>query len=118
MEKLTCQNCGAPLNSDGKCPYCGTIYSINRTYDNSPVMVVQSHAQAQMLGVRVCIPHEERALFRGSEDYLQKRTIAEMRERMADALVNYLRIDVREDPVQRATIFDGTIRVLPPDFMF
>lgn len=118
MEKLTCQNCGAPLNSDGKCLYCGTIYSINRLYDNSPVLVVQSHAQAQVLGVRAYIPHKERALFRGDEDYLQKRTIAEMRERMADALVNYLRIDVREDPVQRATIFDGTIRVLPPDFMF
>lgn len=118
MEKLTCENCGAPLNNDGKCLYCGTIYRINRLYDGSPVLVVERHAQAQTLKVRTRISHEERSYFRGGEEALQRRTIAEMRERMADALVNYLQLDVHEDPFQRATIIDGTIRVLPPDFMF
>ena len=37
---------------------------------------------------------------------------------LAKGLAGFMKIETREDPYLRATIIRGTVRVVPPDFMF
>ena len=118
IEKLTCQNCGAPLDSNGKCSYCGTIYNISRTWDNTPVYVVEHTAPVETLRSRVEIPWFAREHFRGSENAFRDMSLSKLKQEMADALLAVMQVDVREDPCRQVTIIDGRVRVVPPDFMF
>ena len=118
MEKLTCQNCGAPLKRNGECPYCGTIYQISRQFDNTPIYVKQYDAKVETLRCRSEIPMEAFMQFEGSEENFRDMALHEMKHQMADALLGFMKVAVEQDPFRQVMIINGTVRVVPPGFMF
>lgn len=44
--------------------------------------------------------------------------VQDLAHSLADGLVNFMRVDVEEDPYRQATIIRGTVRVVPPDFRY
>lgn len=115
MEKLTCQNCGAPLSADGRCSYCGTRYKIDYTVEGPRYVTIYS-SPVQTLACQAEIPHRYRSL--ANEEELSKMAVSDLAHKLADGLTNFMRVDVEEDPFRRATIIRGTVRVVPPDFRY
>ena len=115
MEKLTCQNCGAPLSADGRCSYCGTRYKIDYTVEGPRYVTIYS-SPVQTLASKTEIPHRYRRL--GDDEALSKMAVQDLAHSLADGLVNFMRVDVEEDPYRQATIIRGTVRVVAPDFRY
>ena len=115
MEKLTCQNCGAPLSADGRCAYCGTHYKIDYSIDGPRYMVIHS-SPVQTLMARAEIPYRYRGI--GDDDALSKMAVEDLTHKLADGLADFMRLDVEDDPFMQATIIRGTVRVVPPDFRY
>lgn len=113
MEELKCKNCGAPLARDGHCEYCGAQYRIDR---NLPELhYVEVHApMTQTIGAEVIIDRWMRGRF--TPERISEYATEELSKRLASGLTEYLKLNVREDPLAEATIIRGTVRVIPPDF--
>ena len=113
MEKLTCQNCGGPLTASGKCPYCGTIYKLDHSLGEVRYIQVSS-APVQTIAAQASIPH----YLKQEPDLAAEYSLEQLSHELAKGLAGFMKIETREDPYLRATIIRGTVRVVPPDFMF
>ena len=115
MKELKCKNCGAPLTPDGRCEYCGARYKIEESCGQ--IYVVERLPPAtQTLGARVVIDKDRREVY--PPDALARIATERISRSLAEALKEYMKIDIREDPYLRATIIEGTVRVIPPDYRF
>ena len=115
MEKLTCQNCGAPLTKSGECKYCGTIHQLANNCDGLPYIVEFSNPRVQTIAAQVSISNYVRE---SHPDLAADFSLGKLREELAKGLAGFMRIDTREDPIMQTTIIRGTVRVVPPDFRF
>ena len=117
MERLICKGCGAPLTSDGLCEYCGSRYRFERTPElPEPVLVQVYTSPVQRLRVETAISYRatEGMPAELKRDIIQR----DLSRKLADGLLDYLKLSVREDPYMEATIVRGEIRVVPPDHRF
>lgn len=116
MEKLTCKNCGAPLDKNGKCSYCGTIYKIE--YDPVlPARIIELHsAPVKTLACQATIPRfiVDKMDPEAARDY----TLEELRNKMADGLLGMMEIHSEVEPYSDVMVVRGYVRVVPPEFRF
>ena len=60
MEALTCKCCGAPLEADGRCSYCGTRHKIDYISPQLRTLeVVSVPAKTQEISAFVAVPMED-----------------------------------------------------------
>ena len=116
MKEVNCPNCGAPIDGTGRCPYCGTVFEKAKNLGGEIHYIVVGDPQAEVLKSDVYLDYDE--LKRLPEDYMAKKSIDRITYDISKSLAEYLTIYVREDPVRRAKIISGSVRVLPPDFRF
>jgi len=116
MSKHNCPNCGAPLDGSGTCSYCGTVFEVKKNPFGEIVYVAVGDPQADVLRANTVIDYDHMRYI--PEDLLAKQAVDRIAHSIAESLAEYLKLDVREDPVRRAKIISGTIRVIPPDFRF
>ncbi len=116
MEKLTCKNCGAPLNRDGKCSYCGTIYRIEIDPVIPPRIVELYSAPVKTIACQSAIPRYmvEKMGPEAARDY----TLEELRHKMAEGLLGMMEIRSEVEPWSDIMVVRGTVRVVPPEFRF
>lgn len=112
MEKMTCENCGAPLDRSGTCHYCGTHYRIEQdkfvVVHSGPAQTVraEAHLSRQLLDMAY---RPEQAV---------DQTLHDLRRSLADALMGYMVIRKEYDPSLDVEIFKGEVRVVPPGYRF
>ena len=116
MKELKCKNCGAPLTRDGKCEYCGARYQIEPAFGETIHVMEILPPQAQTIGAEVVQDKYERRLLPAERS--AEMAVGMLKAKLVDALAEYLRLDVHEDLMSRATIVRGTIRVIPPDYRY
>ena len=115
LQELKCQNCGAALDDDGHCPYCGSRYKIERVLDYGIRYVPVYQTGVKKLCTFVEIPR----YMDGLSEETQGRYVADrMRVGLADALTEFLKITKEYNPVTGCDMIRGEIRVVPPDFRF
>ena len=105
-----CKNCGAPLNSEGKCEYCGAIYSPIIT----PIFL--ENPKATILTADVNISNDLRRHM--NPDDLSDYTIQQLSRKLAEGLSAYMKLRTSNDYFTDSTIIRGEVRILPPDFRF
>ncbi len=115
-DQLKCGSCGAPLKPDGlnwyRCEYCGTVYQ----REEGIHLVEVVHSPIQQLKARIAIPFEAGSYM--SEKDLAQYSIRELTCKLAEGLAAYMKLDVRKDPCEMATIVYGSVRIIPPDHRF
>ena len=114
-EKLTCQNCGAPLTPDGKCEYCGTHYKIEKQESN--VMYIETfHAPVETYKA-VCAVGCDTLHILGAEKSAEliQNTLA---KKLAEIIKGRMNISSYDDFRNDSKIFRGTIRIVTPDYRF
>lgn len=116
QKEYSCPNCGAPLDGTGRCSYCGTVFERSKNIVGEVHYIAVGDPQAKVLKSDVYLDYDEFA--RLPEEYLAKKSIERITYDISKSLAEYLTLDVREDPVRRAKIISGSVRVLPPDFRF
>ena len=115
METMTCKNCGAPLNDDLKCEYCGTQYR-REMKEDSMLYIQTCPAEIATLCTQITVADEE--LNRCPDDYLAERCLKEMTYAIAKQLVPFMDVAITTDPRMMTKIIRGRIRVVEPDFRF
>ena len=116
QKEYSCPNCGAPLDGTGRCSYCGTVFERSKNIVGEVHYIAVGEPQAKVLKSDAILDYYELAAL--PEEYLAQKTIDKITQSIAKSLEEYLTLDVREDPVRRAKIISGSVRVLPPDFRF
>ena len=116
MEKLTCKNCGAPLDKNGKCSYCGTIYKIEHD-PILPVRIVELHsAPVETLVCQATIPRS--VVEKIGQEAAKDCILEELRNKMADGLPSMMEIRSEVEPYSDIMVVRGYVRVVPPEFRF
>lgn len=115
LKKLTCTNCGAPLDSAGRCPYCGTRYQID-TFHGPPRLIEVHSGPVQTFEARVQIS-EIMAKHMDERD-LADYTIAELKHQLADGLVSMMEVRQTVDPREAVVTYRGRVRFVPPGYLF
>ena len=113
MEQLVCKSCGAPLESDGHCSYCGTRYKIDYT---RKVMIETTPAQIRKLVATVSF--DRRRAIHADEKELGEMAMKEIAREMADQLGSMIKYRTSYDYKLDVTLIRGELRVVEPDFRF
>ena len=115
MKELKCKNCGAPLERNGKCSYCGSVFEIS--YFGNEINFVEVGApKVETLQAVMEVPLEVRHYMKDED--ISAYSMRELSRQLAEGLAGYMRLDVMEDPCRMATIVRGRVRVLPPNSRF
>ena len=115
MTELNCRNCGAPLNRDGKCAYCGSVYRIEGR--GSEVRYVEIHSSpVQTLTCKAELPRFQAE--RMPESFLTDYVTENLRHELAKGLMEAMKVVIHEDRMRDVIVVRGTVRVVPPDFRF
>lgn len=115
MKPLTCINCGAPIDrSSMKCEYCGTQYE--REYDGTNVRFVVDRPGVHTLRAEVMV--DDLSLRRSPPEAMERHIMNRMRQTIADGLMEYLKMEVAQDPLRRCRIIRGEVRVLDPSWEY
>lgn len=116
LEELKCINCGAPLDQATlKCEYCGSQFA--KKEERGLIHYVQTcPAQVATLGAQVGISDETMRYM--PADQVSDFTIRELKYKLAEALMPYMKIETHRDPCTMTQMVRGTIRVVEPDFRF
>ena len=95
-----------------RCPYCDTQYE--RQFDGTPV-----HFTVERPGVHKIVAQIEidnLMTSRCQSEEISARAIRKLREGIADALTEYMRLEISQDPKHMCQIIRGEVRVLYPSF--
>ena len=111
MEKLTCQNCGAPLDRSGKCQYCGTIHQIGREH----VRIIRM-GPAQTIESKTLVSQHMAEVMDAPD--LAEYALEDLRNQLAEGLMGFMEIRTEFDPYSNVQIYRGTVRVVPPGVQF
>lgn len=112
IEVLTCSNCGAPINrATMTCPYCKTQYS--SSHPELRIEVVKPGAHR--IGVESRIPQR---FVDASPETATKMVLSEMRNKLADGLLDYMRVTTSRGYgfMDECQIIRGEVMVLDPYF--
>ncbi len=112
MKAMVCKQCGAPINPRTMmCEYCGTKYRDEPTFS---VLHIERPG-AITLGAAILVPDEEMWLLKDDIGHIVRN---EMTRKLAEAIEPNVEYMISEDPMQRAHIVKGRIRILPPGYRF
>lgn len=117
VTQLVCKACGAPLERDGHCAYCGSRYHIEG--GSRPLLVEVEHPQVRRV-VAKC---------RVSDDLIHAGTVADSErlgemtrdrivQELARSLTSAIKFTSEHDPIERCVLVRGELRVVEPDFRF
>jgi len=115
MKELKCKNCGAPLERNGKCSYCGSVFEVSY-FENEIKFVEVGAPKVETLQAVMEVPFEARHYMKDED--ISAYSLRELSRQLAEGLAGYMRLDVMEDPCRMATIVRGRVRVLPPNSRF
>jgi len=118
-EKLTCENCGAPISPGGKCPYCGTSYKLERNAYNPQEKFFRIEVERPGVHTLRAIAAIDRETYMNAPaEAVADCAIHQIKRQMMDELTAFIRFDREEDPFMDRTLIRGTIRVVDPSFRF
>lgn len=116
LQSLTCKNCGGSINrATYVCEYCGTAYE-----DRSgiPYIIETQQKPCKVLQTSTAIPEE---LLRSDclpRDYIVNKAMDDIRDQLAKALEDYLKIEMTYDPRKMRQVITAQVRVIEPDYRF
>ena len=112
MEPLTCKACGAPLERDGHCAYCGARYKIEDGLQ--PIVYELENPRVRRI---VAETRYNEFIAKEINDIgtIAMRNIA---GDMAHKLTEAIKYTTCYDPMRMEVIVRGELRVVDPDFRF
>ena len=93
-----------------KFEYCGSVYEVE-CYRGGISFIEISRPQPRKLVAQVIISNEARLL---QPETLSGYVVGQLRQQIADALANVMRVTVEDSPYCQETIVRGEICVIPP----
>lgn len=116
FKPMICPNCGGTINSDrGVCEYCGTHF------DTGIMQIELSSypARTSILGANQRISQELlRTMRRLHPDTWTVDIMKTLSHQMAEKLIPFIEMDIRNEPETMSAMISGRLRVLPPDYRF
>ena len=125
-EVVNCKNCGAPLDAAGKCAYCGSIWKVQPRELGPPMIVSVYSSPVQTISTEVRLSRHMHPMF-DSESFPVELAetdggvtyiMDQMRHQLADGLKDMIKLTTRIEPGSDVQVIRGTVRVVPPDFLF
>ena len=113
MDQLKCESCGAPLEHDGHCSYCGARYKVD---NNDRIVFMEYRPGVQKIVAQTAIPDWLRDLAMQKE--LGTMAQKEIAHSLAEHLGDMIKYTTSYDPVFQRTMIRGEVRVVEPDFRF
>ena len=107
--QLKCNECGAPLNRDGKCEYCGAQYKLE-----NEILVQTIQAPVKTLACMTTF-HNDGFM---DEKVQVERSMDIIREQIAEGLLGMVKYQTEYNPIDNITMIRGTVRVVEPNFCF
>lgn len=112
LKPLVCQQCGGTIDRKTmKCPYCDTQYE-QKNDGISMRYVVETPG---IHTIRAMVAVDDRMAIQ-SPQAATKFTMDKMRDKIAEGLLDYLKITTERDPLHMCQIIRGEIRVVDPTF--
>jgi len=115
VTQLVCQSCGAPLESDGHCAYCGARYDIEYSSGPRPIFLEVEHPRVRKLEAKTSYDINAMHCLGDELGKLAQRKIA---ADMADALTQAIKYTTYHDLERDAVVVRGELRIVDPDFRF
>ena len=119
MEQLVCKACGAPLERDGHCSYCGSRYNVEYNSGPRPMLIEVEHPRVRRIVAETRVDKRyliDEDCFRAVD--LGRFTRHRLSEQLADSLYDAMKITMKNDPFEETIIVRGELRVVDPDFRF
>lgn len=114
IEQLKCENCGAPLNKDLTCSYCGARY--RRKDGPAPIFVQTCPARIHTLEASVAM--DDYMIRDMGPDEASKFAVDCLEKEIAKGLTKHMEIRTNDDFMHFRQIVRGRVRVVDPDFRF
>ena len=118
MEQLACKSCGAPLEKDGHCSYCGSRYEIKND-EIEPFIIQVERPGVHKIVVTTRIPCDYSTL--ASNEELGEMAEKEIAYKIAEQLGSCIKYTTNYDtgdPFRDCIMVRGKVRVVDPDFRF
>lgn len=119
MIEMKCQACGAPLEKDGHCAYCGSRYKIKND-EIEPFIVQVERPGVHKVTAIAKIPYDYSAL--ASDEEIGKMAEKQIAHKIAEQLGSCIKYTTRcgsaADLFERCVMVRGEIRVVDPSFRF
>lgn len=112
MIEMKCQACGAPLERDGHCAYCGSRYKV----DNDRIMFMEYRPGIKKVVGEVTI--SDFLSSRADEEQLGKIAEEQIAYGIAKELGSMIKYRTNYDPFSCQMMIRGEVRVVEPDFRF
>ncbi len=117
MEALTCKCCGAPLEADGRCSYCGTRHKIDYISPQLRTLeVVSVPVKTQEIGAFVSVPMEDIQRCEAMDAVEFGKYV---RHRLAGQMTRYIEENMQvrmfEDRMINAMRCEARLRVVCPE---
>lgn len=114
MMVTNCPNCGAVLNDNHVCAYCGTVF---RKEDTSGITrFIPIHKPCRVFKSEIFL---DRGLISNSNSLeVSEFAIEHLAHNLAKAIAPMMKLDVNYDPYTDTQHIVGTIRVVEPDYRF
>lgn len=110
--RTNCPNCGAPLNSMGKCDYCGTVVSFN--HELIPI-IIENKKAISLQGASYVSSEVVANL--GAEE-ATKMCLNQIAKQMTEQIIPVMEYVTFNDPCNNMQCVKGMIRVLEKEYRF
>ena len=115
LKAMVCQNCGATIDRRSmKCEYCGTQYE--REYDGAQVRFVMDRPGVHTICAEAMV--DEMIVGSIPPEAMERHIMNKLRNSIADGLLEYLKMEVKVDPMHFCRIIRGEVRVLDPSWEY
>ena len=113
-----CPNCGAPLTSEHKCPYCGSATPLPTIEARS----IGINRTERILQASIRVPRELlasggyvdfREILEQNSDFATKSLARQFAEELASKIEPYVRMQISYDHEHCVVRFIGSLRVVP-----
>lgn len=116
LQPLTCKNCGGAINrATYVCEYCGTAYE-NRA--GIPYIIETQQKPCKVLQMQTSIDEELLTSDIYPREVIVKQAMGNIREQLAKALEDYMRIETSYEPRTARQIITAQVRVIEPNYRF
>lgn len=116
MEQLICKSCGAPLEQDGHCSYCGARYKADYDKYGQKLYIETYTSPVKKLSCTTMIPRE--LAIRIGEEEMGKYAAEQIAHNMAKELGAMIRYTSSHECINDCVLIRGELRVVEPNFRF
>lgn len=116
LVNLKCECCGATLNNDLTCPFCGARYERKYNTLNQPIFVKIQDAKIDTLRYELSIDKYQYETM--GEEASAEITMHRMTQALATQMAKYMELNTYFDRHTFSQIVRGEVRVVKPDFRF